>query len=37
MICFLLGHHWLYLEARYEGELDGRWCERCGKEDGKRI
>lgn len=36
-LCFIIGHKWLYMEAIYEGELDGRWCERCDKEEGKRI
>jgi hypothetical protein len=37
IICWVLGHEWHDLEAQYAGELDGRWCERCGKEEGRRI
>lgn len=37
IVCFIIGHHWLYMEASYAGELDGRWCERCDKEEGHRI
>lgn len=33
----IFGHKWLWLEAIYRGELDGRWCERCGAEEGIRV
>lgn len=37
IICFFIGHSWYFLEAQYKGDLDGKWCERCNKEEGKRI
>ena len=37
LVCAVVGHAWLYMEATYKGELDGRWCERCELEEGTRI
>lgn len=31
IICFFFGHKEEYLEGLYEGEWDGWWCSRCGK------
>lgn len=37
LLCKIFGHKWYWLGALYQGDLNGRWCERCGKEEGKRI
>lgn len=37
LICAIIGHKWLHMEAMYSGELDGKWCERCRAEVGERI
>ena len=35
IICFfLLGHKWMYLEASFVGEFEGKFCKRCNKERG---
>lgn len=37
IICFLFGHKWIYLEALYVGEFQGKMCERCDKREGYYV
>ena len=37
LLCKILGHKWLHVEAQYAGELTGKMCERCPAEIGKRY
>ena len=35
LLCKILGHKWVHLEAIYEGEFDGKYCEYCDLHKGK--
>ena len=37
IICLLFGHKWIFLEPKYKGDFDGKWCERCDKRIGKYV
>lgn len=37
LFCKILGHKYLYPEALYVGDFDGKFCERCDLHVGEYI